>query len=177
MRNNLPESISDTSFKALEKCIDKAFDIDMSPFMSAVIDKLSENLLYFKGEQMSLTDGDGWANCTTSAEKRNLIKQAFRQHKIKATVKCIKSLLTNEFTFTPWNEYNGVHNHYRLVINLDDSELTPTKISKIITVIANNKRLSAKQDDYEVCTTTKAPLNIASRFKTTITVNALPISE
>lgn len=177
MRNNLPESISDTSFKALEKCTDKAFDIDLSPFMTAVVDRLSENLLYYKAEQMSLTDGDGYSLCTTAEDKRELIKQAFSQHKMKATVKCIKSLLTNEFSFENWSDYNGIPNHYRLVINLDDSELTPTKISKIITVIANNKRLSAKQDDYEVCTTTKAPLNIASRFKTTITVNALPISE
>ena len=177
MRTNYPESISDTSFAALEQCLDKAFDIDLSPFMTVVVDKLSEDLLYYKAEQMSLTDGDGYANCTTAEEKRELIKQAFSQHKMKATVKCIKSLLTNEFTFTPWNEYNGINNHYRLVINLDNSELTPTKITKIISVVANNKRLSAKQDNLEVTSKTTALLNIAGRFKTIITVKPLPLNE
>lgn len=169
-----PKSISDNSFEALEQCIDKAFDIDISPFMTAVIDKLSDNLLYYKAEQISLTDGDGWANCTTEKEKRKLIKQSFKQHKLKATVKCIKNLLTNEFTFTPWNEYDGLHNHYKLVINLKNGELTPTKISKIIAVIENNKRLSAKQDDYEICSEITSPLNITSRFKTEIIINSLP---
>lgn len=174
MRNVFPQSISDKSFNALEKCIDKAFDIDMSPFMTAIVDKLSENMLLYKAEQMSLTDGDGYANCITEKEKRKLIKQSFKQHKLKATVKCIKNLLTNEFTFTPWNEYDGIHNHYKLVINLKNSELTPTKISKIVAVIENNKRLSAKQDDYEICTEITSPLNIASRFKTEIIINSLP---
>lgn len=175
MHNIFPASISDESFSALEKCADKAFDIDMSQFMTSIADKLSENLLYFKAEQMSLTDGDGYADCKTPEEKRNLLKQAFRQHKLKATVKCIKNLLTNEFLYQQWNEYNGIPNHYRLVINLKNSEITPIKTAKIIASIENNKRLSAKQDNYyDICSANTNTFCIASRFKTEITINCLP---
>ena len=171
---NMPKSISDLSAEALEKCIDKAFDINLSAFMTAVPDTLSENLLYYKAEQMSLTDGDGWANCNTVTEKRDLIKKSFRQHKLKATVKCIKNLLTNEFTFTPWNQYNGVPNHYKLVIDLKNSDFSHEKLTKIIAVIENNKRLSAKQDNYEVMTSNTNSVFIAPRCKTEITINSLP---
>lgn len=178
MHSVFPKSIEDASFQALEKCIDKAFGIDMSPFMTCIIDKLSGNMLFYKAEQMSLTDGDGYANCTDEKEKRELIKQAIRQHKMKATVKCIKSLLTNEFTYIPWDKYDGIYNHYKLIINLLDSDLTPEKIQKILNVIQNNKRLSAKQDDnYDINSTTKSNINIASRFKTEVIINALPMKE
>ena len=173
----LPKPISDLSFETLEKCMDKTLDIDMSKFMTAVIDNLSENLLYYKAEQMSLTDGDGWANCTTEEEKRELIKQSFKQHKLKATVKCLKNLLTNEFLYTPWNEYDGIPNHYKLVIDLKNSDFSHEKLSKIIAVVESNKRLSAKQDNYDVMTSNTNPVFIASRFKTEITINPLPKEE
>ena len=166
----LPYSMQDESNMALEKCIDKAFDIDLSPFMTALPDFVSPNVLYFLAEQLSLTDGDGYSECKTEQEKRDLIKKAIKIHRMKATTKCMNDLCANSTVkLLPWFEYDGLNNHYKLIVEGGSLE----DVEKTISMINRNKRLSSKPDIliYELKTETENILSITPVFGEVITIN------
>lgn len=141
----LPKVLQDESNLALEKCIDKAFDISLTPFMTALTDTMSKNILFLKAQQFSLTDGDGWQNCKTEQEKRDLLKKTLKIHKFKATEKCAQELISKSNTsikMSNWYEYDGLNNHYKLECEADNIN----EIEKLLKNIEQNKRLSAKLD-------------------------------
>lgn len=141
----LPKSMQDETNLALEKCINKAFDISLAPFMVSLPDLISKNVLFMRAEQLSLTDGDGWQNCKTEQEKRTLLKKSLMIHKFKATKKCIYDFLNKsnlEVNISDWYEYNGLNNHYCL--EFDSGALE--EIENLLKQIEQNKRLSAKLD-------------------------------
>lgn len=147
MRNDsiLPKSMQDESNLVLEKCINKALDISLTPIMTALTDTLSANVLFLKAQQLSLTDGDGWQYCQTEEEKRDLLKKSLKIHKFKATKKCIQELINKSNTtikMSDWFEYDGINNHYQLECETDKLD----EIEKLLKQIEQNKRLSAKMD-------------------------------
>lgn len=168
----LPSFLQDKSNLAIEKCINKAFEIDLKPFMTAIVDKLPDTILTAKAEAMSLTNGDGWQNCDTRTKKCKAIKKSVAMHRLKGTVKGIKSLLNSNITYMQWNEYNGIPYHYKLIF--DNDKYTKSEIMNILAEVHNVKRLSAKMDGYEAVVCAKTPLNIASRTQTEIIIKCLP---
>lgn len=168
----LPSFLQDKSNLAIEKCINKAFKIDLKPFMTAIVDKLPDTILTAKAEAMSLTNGDGWQNCDTRTKKCKAIKKSVAMHRLKGTVKGIKSLLNSNITYMQWNEYNGIPYHYKLIFKND--KYTKSEIMNILVETHNVKRLSAKMDGYEAVVCAKTPLNIASRTQTEIIIKCLP---
>ncbi len=141
----LPKSLQDESNLVLEKCIKKALDINLIPIMTCFADKMSKNVLFLKAQQLSLTDGDGWQNCKTEQEKRELIKNFCVKHKFKATKKCIQEIISDSNTtiqLSEWFTYDGINNHYKLECNGDNLE----EIEKLLATIEQNKRLSSKLD-------------------------------
>lgn len=171
----LPSFLQDKSNLAIEKCIIKAFEIDLKPFMTAIVDKLPDKILTAKAEAMSLTNGDGWQNCDTRTKKCKAIKKSVAMHRLKGTVKGIKSLLNSNITYLQWNEYGGIPYHYKLIFK--NEKYTKTDINKILMETQNVKRLSAKMDGYEAVISSKTPLNIACREKIDITIKCLPKGE
>lgn len=156
----LPQSMQDESNITLEKCINKALDISLTPFMTSLTDTLSQNVLFLKAQQLSLTDGDGWQNCKTEKEKKELLKKSLKIHKFKATEKCIQELISNSNTsikLSNWYEYNGLNNHYKLECEADN----PDRIEILIKNIEQNKRLSSKLD--------KLIYNISKKFENNFT--------
>lgn len=176
MRSLLPEHMQDKSNLAIEQCMNEAFNIDLKPFMTCLIDYCSEEVLYALAERFSLI-GDGYETSANIEEKRKLIKNAYKIHKLKATVKCIKNLLSENITFMSWQEYNGIHNHYKLRVNYYDTAVNRQIIFNLLRKIELNKRLSAKQDGYEIVNAIYTPLCITSRFKTEIIAKCLPLEE
>ncbi|MGN1125539.1 MAG: phage tail protein [Candidatus Gastranaerophilaceae bacterium] len=141
----LPKNIQDESNLALEKCMDKSFDISLTPFMTSLTDTLSKNVLFLKAQQLSLTDGDGWQNCKTEQDKRDLLKKTLRIHKFKATEQCIHELINKSDTtikMSNWFEYEGINNHYKLECEANNI----AEIENLIKNIQQNKRLSTKLD-------------------------------
>lgn len=141
----LPQSMQDESNITLEKCINKALNISLTSFMTSLTDTLSKNVLFLKAQQLSLTDGDGWQNCKTEQDKRDLLKKTLKIHKYKATEKCIQELISNSNTsikLSNWYNYNGLNSHYQLECEADNI----TAIENLIKNIEQNKRLSSKPD-------------------------------
>lgn len=174
MRSLLPEHMQDKSNLAIEQCINEALNIDLKPFMTCLIDYCNEDVLHALAERFSLI-GDGYETCTNIEEKRKLVKNAYKIHKLKATVKGIKNLLSENITFMSWQEYNGIHNHYKLCINYINSIVDRKNIINLLKKIENNKRLSAKQDGYDVVNGMYTPVYISCRFKSVLTAKCLPL--
>lgn len=168
----LPKILQDESNLILEKCMDKALDISLTPFMTSLTDTLSANILFLKGQQLSLTDGDGWQNCKTEQEKRDLLKKSLQIHKFKATKKCIQDLINKSNTtikMSDWFEYNGLNNHYNLECEADKLD----EIENLIKQIEQSKRLSAKLDKliYNLSQVIENNFAIVPCLGETITIN------
>lgn len=170
--SSLPKFLQDESNLILEKCIDEALNISLTPFMTSLVDTMSKNVLFLKAQQLSLTDGDGWQNCKTEQEKRDLLKKSLKIHKFKATKKCIQDLINKSNTtikMSDWFEYNGLNNHYKLECEADKLD----EIENLIKQIERSKRLSAKLDKliYNLSQTIENNFAIVPCLGETITIN------
>lgn len=176
MHSLLPANLQDKTNLALEDCINKAFEIDLKPFVTSIIDKLPDSILYEKAKQFHLLD-DGYNLCKTKEEKIRFVKNGIKMHQIKATKKCIKNLTDETVKYQDWYEYGGLNNHYKILIEPKDVKVDLTKVSEILKKIEKNKRLSAKQDNSDIVNTTQANTYMAARNYMEITAKPLPLEQ
>lgn len=162
MDSLLPYAMQDESNLALEECINHALDIDMTNFLTTIVDNLSDAVLYEKAKMFHITGIEGWNDCKTRAERESLVKNAIRIHRSKGTVSSIKSRLNGTvIEYHSWQEYGGIPNHFRIKV-LTEEMLDVQTYKKILTAVEEFKRLSSKQDKIEVQTLIKDQLNLNS---------------
>lgn len=176
MHSLLPQNMQDKTNLAIENCINKTFEVDLKPFLTSVIDKLPDSILYEKAKQFHLLD-EGYSLCPTREEKIRFIKNGIKMHKIKATKKCIKNLTDETVKYQDWYEYGGFNNHYKILIEPKDVKVDLTKVSEILKKIEKNKRLSAKQDNSDIVNTTQANTYMVARNYMEITAKPLPLEQ
>lgn len=170
MHSSLPEILQDKANLAIEKCLNKALSIDIKPFVSVLIDKLSDDILFEKAKQFHILD-EGYNLCKTKQEKIRFIKNAIKMHKIKATKKCIKDLNDKLIEYQDWYEYDGIYNHFKILIFVNDDF---SKVSEIQKSIENKKRLSAKEEMTIVINNCQNNVYVGSRCINSILYKALP---
>lgn len=170
MCSSLPEILQDKTNLTLEKCLNKTLSIDIKPFVTVLIDKLSDDILYEKAKQIHLLD-EGYNLCKTREEKIRFIKNGIKMHKIKATKKCIKEITDTKIEYRDWFEYDGVYNHFKILIFVNDDF---SKISQIQKNIESKKRLSAKEEMTIVINNSENKACVGSRYVNSIVYKALP---
>jgi P2-related tail formation protein len=151
MKDNslLPYSMRDESNLALEECINKAFSIDMTKYLTCLVDNLSDSVLYEKAKQFHVLGIEGWNECKTREDRENLVKNAIKQHRFKGTISSVKSIFKEEFEYLPWHEYQGTPNHFKLRMNVETPVSSQTKI-RLSQILQEYKRLSSKMDEFEI---------------------------
>ena len=152
MHSLLPANLQDKTNLALEDCINKAFEIDLKPFVTSIVDKLPDSILYEKAKQFHLLD-EGYNLCKTREEKIRFVKNGIKMHQIKAT------------------------KNFKILIEPKDVKVDLTKVSEILKKIEKNKRLSAKQDNSDIVNTTQANTFVAARNYLEITAKPLPLEQ
>lgn len=155
----LPYSMQDESNLALEQCINQAFSIDMTKFLTCIVDNLSDEVLYEKAKQFHVLGIEGWKDCKTREDRENIVKNAIRMHRFKATVSSIKTRINEEFEYLPWHTYQGIPNHFKIRIYVEEPVSNQTKL-RFSQVIQEYKRHSSKMDELEIYTTLKDRLDI-----------------
>ena len=160
MPSILPYSMQDESNLALENCINQAFDIDMSKFLTCINDNLSDDVLLAKAKMFHTLGNEGWNDCETREDKISLLNNVIRTHRFKGTVYSIRSRLVNvDFEYLAWHQYNGTPNHFKIIMYVDKPVSEETK-TKIMQAINEYKRLSSKLDALEIYTMLKDELNM-----------------
>lgn len=155
----LPYSMQDESNLALEACINQAFSIDMTVFLTCIAENLSDSILYEKANQFHVLGAEGWNDCKTREDKINLVKNAIKMHRFKGTISSVKSILNDEFEYLPWHQYSGIPNHFKIRMNVETPVSNETKL-KFVKTIQEYKRLSSKMDEFEIYIMLKDRLDI-----------------
>ena len=61
--------------------IDKIGSIDLTPLLVYLVDNTEQSALIHLADQFHILGNEGWNMVTTDYEKRNLIKNAIKNHK------------------------------------------------------------------------------------------------
>jgi P2-related tail formation protein len=158
----LPYSMQDESNLAIEKCINSAFDIDMTKFLLCIPENLSESVLLARANMLHVMGLEGWNECQSREERENLLKNAIKNHRNKGTLSSIKNNLSNiEFEYLNWYEYNGLPNHFKFKM-YQEKTLTIDLKNKISQTISEYKRLSSKNDGIEIYITIQDTMDLLS---------------
>jgi hypothetical protein len=91
----LPYSIADEHYRALDGIVaglDE--DYDLEQLVPLLIDNLDETALIHLAEWLSVLGVEGWNFAKTDSEKRDLLREAIKIHRKKATPRSIKDALT-----------------------------------------------------------------------------------
>ena len=73
--------------------IDKIGSIDLTPLLVYLVDNTEQSALIHLADQFHILGNEGWNMVTTDYEKRNLIKNAIKNHKYKGTKKSVITAL------------------------------------------------------------------------------------
>ncbi len=174
----IPESIQDTSNKAIEECIINALEnIDYTKFTVTIPENLNENVLPYIAEQRHILGNEGWNSALTKEEKCGVIHKSFSLHRKKGTLGAINDILkiyNASIEYINWTEYNGIPHHYKIVLSIENENFDTTKIKEMLSKIKEYKQLRAKQDTFETVNSMHTPLYISERINQTIITSSLP---
>ena len=150
MMSLLPKFLQDTSNLTLEKCVYKAFDIDLKPFMIYLLDHVDVKILKYLAYQFHILGDEGWNLCETEQEQRDLLKISFQIHKFKGTKKAlirILNILGFEGEIQEWFEYSGRVKRFRIIITVTfkshENELYE-KLKQYIEIFKNKRSILEK---------------------------------
>ena len=155
--NNI-SPINDVSANAYDDLFARFQDLDTECLLIYLFDNVEESALVHLAEQFHITGNEGWANCTTVKEKRELIKNAINLHKYKGTkysLKRVLEILGIEGEIIEWFEYGG--NPYYFKANLTGFDFTSENglLDRLIDLINEYKNVRSHLDSIR--------LNIASK--------------
>ena len=117
-----PKILRDKSTLIIEKCIAKAFDIDINSFLVYLIDNVDIRILKYLAYQFHILGDEGWNLCTTEKEQRELLKIAIQLHRIKGTPQAVErciEILNFNGTASEWFEYSGRPHRFKVDVILD----------------------------------------------------------
>lgn len=123
MADNRLIPIKDDNSLAFNELFDRLGTLDLTPLLIYLIDNVNSTALPHLGEQFDVTGNKGWLLTTSDDEKRSLIKQSIKIHKIKGTKAAIKNILQAlnlDGVIQEWFEYQGDPFHFKISITLND---------------------------------------------------------
>lgn len=159
MASLYPKKLQDKSNLALEKCMNKCFDIALKPMMFLFFDTCDERILPYLAQAFHVEGLEGWNIAATIQEKRNLLKDALLIHRYKGTKAALKRVLkvlniTGEIK--EWFEYRGRPMYFKVILEVFDKPLSLETEMKLIELIYEYKNLRSKLEVIETYLTEKA---------------------
>lgn len=134
--------ISDLSSKTFDDLFSRFQDLDTECLLVYLFDKVNESALIHLAKQFHITGNEGWANCTTTDEKRELIKNSINLHRFRGTkyslVRVLEILGLNG-EVTEWFDYGGEPYYFKISIEMNDKAFDETTEESLIDLIAGNK--------------------------------------
>ena len=149
----LPAAVRTKVNMTIEKVINYAFDIDLSPFMIYLIDHVDIRVLKHLAYQFHILGDEGWSLCETEKEKRELLKVAISIHRIKGTKKAIEwclDVFNLNGIVSEWFEYQGRPHRFKVMVTLSVASATEEAFAKLIKYINCFKNARSVLDSLDV---------------------------
>ena len=136
--------INDTSSRAFDDLFARFQELDLECLLVYLFDKVDESALIHLAEQFHITGNEGWAGCSTEAEKRDLIKNSLNLHRFRGTkyslVRVLEILGLNG-KVSEWFEYDGTPYHFRISIDMNDKGFDESTEQSLLDLITANKNV------------------------------------
>ena len=136
--------INDTSSRAFDDLFARFQELDLECLLIYLFDKVEESALIHLAEQFHITGNEGWAGCSTEAEKRDLIKNSLNLHRFRGTkyslVRVLEILGLNG-KVSEWFEYDGTPYHFRISIDMNDKGFDESTEQSLLDLITANKNV------------------------------------
>ena len=136
--------INDISSRAFDDLFARFQELDLECLLIYLFDKVEESALIHLAEQFHITGNEGWAGCSTEAEKRDLIKNSLNLHRFRGTkyslVRVLEILGLNG-KVSEWFEYDGTPYHFRISIDMNDKGFDESTEQSLLDLITANKNV------------------------------------
>lgn len=154
-----PKVLQDESNLAMEKVINKAFDIALKPMMFLFFDTCDAKILPLLAMAFHVQGIEGWDFAKTEQEKRNLLKEALLIHRYKGTKAALKRVLkvlniTGEIQ--EWFEYRGRPMYFKVLLEVFDKPLSIETETQLVQLIYEFKNVRSKLETLEIYLTETA---------------------
>lgn len=150
--------INDISSLAFDKLFSRYQDLDTNALLIYIFDSVNESALIHLAEQFHITGKEGWINCKTTEEKRNLIKNSLNLHRFKGTKYAlirVLDILGLNGEVEEWFEYDGNPYYFKVSLTSFNFSSDNTLLNNLIDLINEYKNVRSHLESIE--------LNIASK--------------
>jgi len=144
--NNL-SPINDISSKTFDELFSRFQNLDTECLLVYLFDKVEETALIHLAEQFHITGNEGWSNCTTIEEKRDLIKNSLNLHRFRGTkysLKRVLEILGLNGQVSEWFDYGGKPYHFRISVDMNNKGFDGDTEKSLIELINANKNVRSK---------------------------------
>ena len=147
MNNNNLSPINDITCNAFDTLFSRFQTLDVECLLIYLFDKVEESALVHLAEQFHITGNEGWANCTTESEKRELIKNSINLHRFRGTkfslIRVLEILGLNG-QISEWFEYGGKPYHFRISVEMNNKGFDEDTEKALTDLIDANKNVRSK---------------------------------
>lgn len=169
--NLLPQSLKGDPFvvaltEAVEKELKEAYRKAETLANLHDVDNLPEPVLDYLLTQWHVTYDEGAGLATTIEEKRRLVKNAFKLHRIKGTKRALEmvlEMLDIRGVIKEWFEYGGDPHHFRIeIMEITTRGLSDDVLNLLDRLIEQYKRKSACLESIRIFLTGNAAMRLSS---------------
>lgn len=149
MNNNL-SPLNDISMQAFDDLFSRFQNLDTECILVYLIDKVEESSLIHLAEQFHITGNEGWLNCTTTQEKRELLKNSLKLHRYRGTkfaLTRVLEILGLEGHLEEWFEYGGSPYYFKIYIDLEKKSFASQSEKLLLDLIMSNKNVRSKLEN------------------------------
>lgn len=144
--NNL-SPINDLSSKTFDELFARFQTLDTERLLVYLFDKVDESALVHLAEQFHITGNEGWSNCGTISEKRDLIKNSLNLHRYRGTkfsLVRVLDILGLNGKLQEWFEYGGNPYHFKITVDMNNKGFDETTENSLLDLITANKNVRSK---------------------------------
>jgi phage tail P2-like protein len=150
--NNL-SPINDLSSKTYDELFSRFQDLDLDCLLVYVFDTVNSSALVHLAEQFHITGNEGWLNCASESERRELLKNSIKLHKFRGTKYAlirVLNILGLNGTVQEWFDYGGEPYHFKIGIDMNNKAFDSETESSLIELIEANKNVRSKLEKMTV---------------------------
>jgi len=165
MSDKVLTPINDISSRAFDELFSRYQGLDTECLLIYIFDSVNESALIHLAEQFHITGNEGWINCQTVEEKRNLIKNSLNLHRFKGTKYAlirVLDILGLNGKVEEWFEYEGNPYYFKVSLTSFNFSSDNTLLNNLIDLINEYKNVRSHLESIE--------LNIASKTQEKVKV-------
>ncbi|NLR73594.1 phage tail protein I [Leeia aquatica] len=161
MADLLPPALaSDPRFKALGALAARISEIDRTPVLVWLLDRVHASALPHLAEQLHIL-GEGWQFTRNDQERRQLLKRAVELHRYKGTRWAIQQVLETlalSGQISEWFEYGGQPYYFRINVDLATRGIDAATFDALVDLISEYKNVRSHLERLTLSLVNRSPV-------------------